>query len=173
MKMKSKPTNKKLKVEVTNLGPPTTPEKGGTATPSLSPASSTVSNASSLLSIGPPSYTVLRPAVEAATGSAGGSATSAKSATSKAKGAKGDKDGAKGAAVVADATGANPGFPLLTHFNLAEFPKINACLLGSKGGAGSQGGMTPGPGDANKPIGILFKFCPAWRNLICLNVFMF
>lgn len=157
--MKSKPTNKKLKVDVSNLGPPTNADKGTSGGGAASPAGSTSSSASSLLSIGPPSYALsIRPAAEAVTSSTAGSTGSAKSSNSKKGGGANtkDKDADKGAASVVAATLPGiPTYPTLTHFNLAEFPKINACIVGNKGGTGSQPGTPAAPGttEANKPIG--------------------
>lgn len=161
--MKSKPTNKKLKVDVSNLGPPTNADKGTSGGGAVSPAGSTSSSASSLLSVGPPSYALsIRAAPETGgtTASTAGSTGSAKSSSSK-KGGGGnakDKDADKaGASAVGAIVPGVPTYPTLTHFNLAEFPKINACIVGSKGGTGSQPATpaTPGTTEANKPIGIL------------------
>ncbi len=160
--MKSKPTNKKLKVDVSNLGPPSNADKGTSGGGAASPAGSTSSSASSLLSIGPPSYALsIRPTPEVggATAPSAGSTGSAKSSNSK-KGGGGntkDKDADKGTASVVGATVPGiPTYPTLTHYNLAEFPKINACIVGNKGGTGSQPATpaTPGTTEANKPIGI-------------------
>lgn len=158
--MKSKPSSKKVKVEVTNLGPPpSTPEnQKNSSTPCASPGSSS-STASSLLSIGPSftgNVTQRAGSDNATAGPSGASAiTGSGAATAKSAGkSKGaaSKDVDKGSGPVQSA----PAFPILTHFNLADFPKINACLVGSKGPtAGGSAGNAAGAvaADANKSIG--------------------
>lgn len=146
--MKSKPPSKKIKVEVTTLGPPVTPDKTSTTVvPSVSPASSSVSS-SSLLSIGPQSYPLsIRPDVSAIglLATPGGKASGGKKGGSA-------KDAAKGGA--SDQAAVGP-LPSLTHFNLTEFPKINACIVGKKGGAMAAlaAAASLGLGDMAKPIG--------------------
>ncbi|CAL8123821.1 unnamed protein product [Orchesella dallaii] len=167
--MKSKPPSKKAKVEVTTLlGPPGTPENQKIVTPSLSPAGSTSSTTSSLLSIGPP-YSIVRPVVDLASalGNVGASTstTATKASNAKAKGGGGataaaGNVGEKGGAAAAGTPAAStaPSYPIFTHFNLADFPKINACIVGSKGGALSvasnpaAGAVGGDASAANKPI---------------------
>ncbi|ODM94611.1 Transcriptional adapter 3-B [Orchesella cincta] len=175
--MKSKPPNKKTKVEVTALGPPGTPETQKSVTPSLSPAGSTSSTTSSLLSIGPP-YSIVRPVVDLASalsnvGTSTGSSTN-KASNTKAKAGGGaaalTNNAEKGSTVVVaaavgtPAASTVPSYPIFTHFNLADFPKINACIQGSKGGIPAVasnppssvgvegGGGAAAVAAANKPI---------------------